>query len=353
MALTDDEKKLINSLVKMDPKEMKKFLSDNPSEAKKLQGIFKNLGKKREVENASDKQIQKAIMSSYAAKAYNDEGNARNKEEYYRRKDKHIANVSKLDILITNMTKKTSVGEKHSKIGDKPGGYRGYVFSDSHGDKPAMHSRQILPDINSKNIGDKPTVGNAKYMGFENASELKAAAKQAAEQGLLESYYDNYFGQLCNINENEFMDDFRRIYGEYIDTDSDESIDDYLLTEGLSVTLSADRCKTIFNVPLKSLLDYADRDIRADIKDKDNGKSLEDYKIKSGDNGLTLNYMLAYIRRVGGSKEKDFLDIKIDYFMNIQDRARSGKAEECKISFASVNSVYRRYLKYKKEKSND
>lgn len=352
MALNDEEKNLINRLITMDMREMREYLRSNPKDAKLLQSIFKNVGKKREVENASDKQIEKAILSSYASKAYEDEGDIRNKVEYYRKKDEHLLNISRLDAIITNMTDKTSVGEKHAKAGDKPGGFKGYIFSDSHGEKPGMHTRQSLPNLNAKNIGDKPTVGNAKYMGYNNAAELKAAGKRAAEQGLLESQYDDYFGRLSGINESEFMDDFRNIYGEYIDTDDTQDIDGYLLAEGLSVKLPVEKCKTVFNIPLRTLLDYDNTEIRADIKDKDNGKSLDDYKINSGDNGLTLNYMLAYIRRVGGSKEKDFLESKIDYFMSIQDRARAGKSDNFKISFASVNSVYRKFLKYKKEQQH-
>lgn len=336
--LSREDKALIMSLIKMTSKERNAYLQQNTEAFERLENIFKDNRKKQEVEAASDEQIKKAILSSYAAKAYSDEDNYAEREKFYRKKDVHLLTISRLDSLIDSMTDKTSVGEKYTSQNDKPNGYRAYVFSDSHGKKPGMHTRQKLPNINSKNIGDKVGVGNAKYLGIENSEELKKIAKKAAEEGLLESAYDNYFGKLCGINESEFMDDFYAIYGK---------VDSDYINESLSVELPAERCKTIFNIPLKSLMAYTEREIRDDIKEKDNGKEVKDYQVKSGDSGLTLNYMLAYIRRIGGSSEKDFLDAKIDYFMKIQDNARKEKKDSFKISFASVNSVYRKYLKYK------
>ena len=60
--------------------------------------------------------------------------------------------------------------------------------------------------------------------------------------------------------------------------------------------------------------------------------------------------MLAYIRRLGKDKEKDFIDAKLKYFMKIQDDAQDDKKTSFKIPFGTVNSVYRRFLKYKNAK---
>ena len=82
----------------------------------------------------------------------------------------------------------------------------------------------------------------------KSRSMMEAAALQMADSGLLE----NYFGDLCGINESEFMDDFIAMYG-----------DD--LNESLSCELPAKECKSILNLPLKKLMAYTNTEIRADI----------------------------------------------------------------------------------------
>lgn len=345
--LTDNEKKLITSLANMPDAARDRFIQKHTKVTEILNHIFDDEEKVSEIEQASDVQLKKAILSSYAAKAYDDMGKLGLTKKYYGRKDIHILTKARLDKVIDDNNHETNVGEKRIIDKDKPGDFRAYVFSDSKGKQPGLHTRLILSDINGEKIGNSVKVSNPEYMHCKSPMELKSLAIQAANKNLLED--TNYLGKMCGLDESEFLDDFKAIYGLSLPDYNNQDTYKYI-TESLATPLSASECTTIFNIPIRRLRSYSDSDIRADIKEKDNGKTLEDYKIKNGDNGLTLNYMLAYIRRMGKDKEKDFLDAKIDYFTKIQDNARANKRNEFNISFASVNSVYRKYLKYKNTK---
>ena len=332
MEMTNDEKALINYLASLPDKKRNEYIRSHPEIRKEIREIFNDEEKSHEMEQASDSELRKAILSSYAAKGYEDEGRGIKKRIFYIKKTNHLKNKSSLDQIITSNID-SNVGEKRNPEEDKKGGFNAYIFSDSKGKQPGFHCNREIKEVNTHKIGDAPNITSARYLGFKNSDELKAAALQMADSGLLE----NYFGDLCGINESEFMDDFIAMYG-----------DD--LNESLSCELSAKECKSIFNLPLKKLMTYTNTEIRADIKDKDNGKDLDDYKINNGDAGLTLNYMLAYIRRLGKNKEKDFIEAKLKYFMKIQDDAQDDKKTSFKIPFGTVNSVYRRFLKYKNAK---
>lgn len=342
--LTDNEKKFITSLAKMPDYTRDKYLEEHPNANNFLRNIFADEEKIQEIEQASDIQLKKAILSSYAAKAYVDLNKTGLVRKYYGKKDMHMLTKSRIDKIIVDNDKSSNVGERRTAEQDKAGDFHAYVMSDSNGIQPGLHTKQLLPEVNRKKIKSSVQISNPKYMNCNSQDELKQVSLKAASHDLLEE--TNYFGKLCGINENEFLDDFKTIYGKLPE---DKQINDTweYLTEGLTTTLSANECKTIFNIPIRRLMSYTDSEIRADIKEKDNGKTLADYKINNGDNGLTLNYMLAYIRRIGGDKEKDFLDAKLDYFMKIQDNARDEKKDKFNISFTAVNSVYRKYLKYK------
>lgn len=211
--LTDDEKKLISDLVNMDKSQRIEYLNSHPEFVKKLKSIFKNRSKKKEVEKRSDEELRKGILSSYAAKAFRDENNDDLRKEYYAKKDAHITYKTRLDDLVASNARRTKLGIKYSPSANKPGGYNAYVLSDSRGVQPGLHTRSEIPDLNPKKIGNDVQVGNAKYLGYRNSQELKQAAKEMVLQGLLEN--DNTIGNLCGINESEFFDDFKAIYGDY------------------------------------------------------------------------------------------------------------------------------------------
>ena len=56
------------------------------------------------------------------------------------------------------------------------------------------------------------------------------------------------------------------------------------------------------------------------------------------------------VRKLLANNGHDFIDAKLKYFMKIQDDAQDDKKTSFKIPFGTVNSVYRRFLKYKNSK---
>lgn len=345
--LTDEERSLIVRLVEMDPDNKKKFLKSDKAAAILLKSILSDKEKVNYLKAVSDQEMKKAILTSRAAKAFRDEGDQKRMDIYYKKKDSHMRRKSILDDIIKD-------GDRSSKSGTRfnPGfelnGASAYLMQDSSGIIAGLHSKKARdPGLagNKNAVKKKSTdMTNAWYCGYKNAPEINAASKVFALNGLLENAGNNYLGSMINIDESEFNDDFRAIYGGF----DENGNPDTSINEGLSTTMSKKECKTIFNVSIKKLMDFSYSEIMADIKEMDNGKTIEDYRINNGDTGLTLNYMLSYIRRMGGAKEKDFLDAKLEYFQRLQDKAsKKNSADSFKISFSSVNSVYRRYLKYK------
>ena len=97
MEMTNDEKALINYLASLPDKKRNEYIRNHPEIRNEIREIFDDEEKSHEMEQASDSELRKAILSSYAAKGYEDEGRGIKKRIFYIKKANHLKNKSSLD----------------------------------------------------------------------------------------------------------------------------------------------------------------------------------------------------------------------------------------------------------------
>lgn len=136
-------------------------------------------------------------------------------------------------------------------------------------------------------------------------------------------------------------------YG-YMDDDSD------ILDEGLKINVKKNDMPKVTTTIISKLIDFSQKEIKDEIKDKGNGKSVSDYEIPDKDRHLTINQMRQYIISNGDSDAKDSIRDKVSSLNKMIDKAKVSDKTDFQIGYGTINSIYSLYKRVRNatEKKN-